>query len=203
MKLPFPIKNTLAIARYGCHVLRKQAHPGWAIGENLIQFLDDVGVTPVTCIDVGAHESEIPQWLIKRWPDIRIISFEPDPICNPLGEVHRMALDNGIRFQRFDSLKIVFNQPCVLKVDCEYDTGAAIQGFGSELNNVDVLVAEMWNNIRDERFHFNQQTVVWECALAHGLRFPRVVDVQLSPQGILHYDIAFSRSPVVTYRRTP
>jgi len=189
MKLPFAVENTLTLVRLGLFVLAKQGKPNWAIGERSIAWVRNLGLTPKTFIDIGAHESEVATWFKRAWPDIRVISFEPDSACKPIGEVHRRALNDSNA--RFDQLSLAFEQPCIVKVDAEDDTASAIIGFGDVLQQVDVLIAEMWN-FKD----CDQPTKIWQAALEGGFTKSRVVDAMLTTKGIHHYDIAFARRKV-------
>jgi hypothetical protein len=194
MKIPFPIKNTVAVARYGLHVLRKQRKPNWSLAEKSIQFAEDCGIWPQTIIDCGAHNSELGRWYQERWPAARLISFEPDLSCRPIGEVHRRRLGHA-RGIRFDELGLEFERPCLLKVDCDPDTANVLEGFGHWLFQVDLFVAEMFNN--DPRVMGinwpDQQFRIWKLAMRHGFTQVRMVDVQLMTTGINQYDIAFCR----------
>ena len=52
-----------------------------------------LGLSPArTLVDVGANASQMIRLLQIGAPAERILSFEPNPDCQPLGEVHRVAL---------------------------------------------------------------------------------------------------------------
>ena len=50
--------------------------------------------SPHTIVDVGAHDSEFARLLLLINPAARLISFEPQSECHPLGKVYRMALSD-------------------------------------------------------------------------------------------------------------
>ncbi len=49
---------------------------------------------PGTIIDVGANDSQMTRLIQILAPQSRVLSFEPNPACHPIGEVHRFALSD-------------------------------------------------------------------------------------------------------------
>lgn len=50
---------------------------------------------PGTIIDVGANRSQMTKLLLLTAPDARVISFEPNPKLEPLGEKYEIALSDS------------------------------------------------------------------------------------------------------------
>lgn len=55
----------------------------------------DTTRSPRTLIDVGANNSQFARLVKAIIPEIRVLSFEPSPVCNPIGEVYRVALSDN------------------------------------------------------------------------------------------------------------
>lgn len=175
-----------------------------------IKLIHELGITPRTLVDVGAHESEWASWLLKEWPDLKLTSIDPLPTLRTKGEVIRCALSDQKKAYAFhfewderaqvspvvrgDSLPINLTPPAILKIDCEDFTAGAMRGFGHRLALFDVVVVEMWN---DPPAYWgecpNQQAEIWRIALDAGFRLARVVDIHWKPHWIQAYDIAFYR----------
>jgi len=167
----------------------------------VIELCKELGITPKTLIDAGACESQWAHWIVKEWPDIRVVSIEPCPTSRTIGEVIKAGLSNSggvadfswegreshVNVVRFDSLPITIARPSILKIDCEEYTYRAMLGFGKRLREFDVVVVEMWNGDK------NDQASIWRAANDAGLQCARVIDVGWLPRKIALYDIAFYR----------
>jgi FkbM family methyltransferase len=49
---------------------------------------------PLTILDVGANQSQMTRLLLGISPHAKVISFEPNPTINPMGDVKRVALSD-------------------------------------------------------------------------------------------------------------
>lgn len=174
----------------------------------VVGLCDRIGFQPKHLVDCGAFDSEWAHALLRFWPGTRVTSIEPLHTKNTIGEVHKVALSDAdgageieylgkreaVQIKRFDSLGVRIDQPAILKVDCESDTAKALRGFGDQLDQFKVVVAEMWNDYRAEwgwRNDTGLQGEIWEIMLAHGFRMAQVVDVPYYTDGVYWYDIAF------------
>lgn len=161
---------------------------------------------PKTIVDVGARSSEFCGWLWKRFPEAKLISFEPDHSVTPLGEVYRLALSNvsgrcgwmdtsricpelvigegPIKVRRFDTLDIEVERPAILKVDAESSTLPALQGFGGRLREFDLVVVEVING---------QHQPIADLMREHGFCRQTITDFGHIGGRLLSYDVAFTR----------
>ena len=209
MILPYLIRQRKFVWSYD---VRSNA----AATSRLIDFWDEnFKQFPQHLVDVGAHNSEFTYWLKRRWPNMQVDSFEPQPDLSPIGNVHRMALGstNGTRWlnlhgsatyvsdsgdlpvsiARFDSLKLPLQSPALLKVDAENLTFDVLQGFGSRLDEFAMVVVEMWNVNQGKVVFCNQQSQILGLMFDRGFTDIRVIDTNYDLTTIPTYDMAFVR----------
>lgn len=190
---------------------------------NTIRLLEELNVSPKMLVDVGAHNGEWACWIQRRYPSVRILSFEPTHGLSSLGTVLHMALSdehaqgqllmNGpstvvmeqdhsgeVPIRRFDELEERIDRPAVLKVDAESHTARALAGFGKRLQEFDLVVVEMWNVRPDSGPNWknwkNQQHEIWSTMVGNGFTNHRVVDAGYTDGHVTTYDSAFWPTPV-------
>jgi FkbM family methyltransferase len=176
-----------------------------------ITILNELGIIPRTIIDVGASQNQVTSYWKKEWPYARLISFEPNPECQPSGDIIRMALSdkNGMEkficekgfsrlglegqivvpIRRFDSLKLDFEVPAIIKVDCEDGTYAVLKGMGEYLRSFSAIHVEMLNHLH---FDFvNKQSEIHALMWGHGFKHHKTVDAISWPNSIACTDVLF------------
>jgi hypothetical protein len=134
-----------------------------------IAWLQSRNIIPLTLVDAGANNS---QWMIrlsKAFPGAKVISFEPQRDCNPIGVWHKVGLGkepgyasisgNGTsaylkqsiigdtRICLLDDFKDEFIFPALLKVDCEDHTYDALLGAQTVLRMFSSVVVEIWESL--------------------------------------------------------
>lgn len=179
---------------------------------NTIGLCNSLGIVPDTLVDVGAANSQWAIWLKKSFSKMRVISFEPLMAFSPIGELHRYALGEHassgmmiydgkssrispegtepVSIMRFDQLDIDISGTCVLKVDAENYTAAALKGFGKHLSRFSLVVVEMWNDYQFPEF-INQQATIWKTMLDAGFTYSKMVDAEYAAWTFPCYDMAF------------
>ncbi len=128
----------------------------------------NIGFIPEVLFDCGANESQWAWWINKKWPQIKIESFEPQLSTNPfLGDIHRVALSdvdgegtmNGLilnetgtetkirRFDQYWDKEIPKNS--LLKIDTDAHGSRTVRGFGERIKEFRFVIIE----------------VCWDCGL--------------------------------------
>ena len=140
-----------------------------------IKWLRDNGVIPKTLVDAGANNSQWMMRLAREFQLAKIVSFEPQSACRPLGRWHRVGLsdrDEGLAVSgsgtsavlvpipvssetpihavhayRLDRYADEFKFPAVLKVDTEDHTYRTLVGAGDCLGKFACVVVEIWEGL--------------------------------------------------------
>lgn len=117
-----------------------------------IEVCEHLEFTPHTLFDVGANVSQWAYWLDKKWPRLRVESFECNPDVTPkLGRIHRATLsdmDNPLE-TRFDTYWAgrPIPQNSILKIDTDPFTPRTLRGFGELINQFRFVAIETcWDN---------------------------------------------------------
>jgi hypothetical protein len=178
-----------------------------------IRKLTSLGIYPKTLIDFGAHNSEWSIYLSRHWPSMKVVSFEPNTDCNPIGEVHREGLSNkredfkldvsmdiagfkspkgtkDIFAYRYDELNLKINYPAILKVDCENMTYEALEGCGKLLESFSAIHSEMTNDELEGQY-VNRSQDICKLLYDHGFTKMHVVDCAVWPRNISYFDALF------------
>lgn len=169
-----------------------------------IKWLTDNGITPKTLVDAGANNSQWMRRLARRWPYAKVISFEPQKDCHPIGTWHSVGLGSTPGYMavigkgtcarlvaavtgearvcevhRLEEYESECEAPVVLKVDCEDHTYDALAGAGRVLDKCACVVAEVWEGLDapcvDRNKHAEMHALMWE----HG--FNRAMTVGAMP----------------------
>ncbi len=69
--------------------------PVWMCTYPEIRALTEAYPKPGALLDVGANQSQFASLLKAIVPDMSVTSFEPSPLCNPIGHVHRVGLSDA------------------------------------------------------------------------------------------------------------
>jgi FkbM family methyltransferase len=183
----------------------------WRTANISLEIMKDFGFVPKTIIDVGADANQVTKYWIKEWPQAHLISIEPNPNCNPMGQVIRAALGNQrkvrkfitdglfsrisvegnieVPVHRFDMLPLDYEYPALLKVDCEDGTYDALQGMGKKLKSFSVVHVEMLNHCE---FDFvNRQSEIHALMWEAGFKYQKTVDAICWPRNISCTDVLF------------
>jgi len=131
---------------------------------------------PKTLIDAGANNSQWMRRLAARYPKAKVLSFEPQNNCRPIGIVRGVALSDcegtsrmhgtgtsafldcgigspgifgaaGVTVHKLDRYAGEVNRPALLKVDCEDHTFNALNGGPQVLEKCLVVVVEIWEGL--------------------------------------------------------
>lgn len=179
-----------------------------------IAELERQNITPRTIVDAGCNRSQWSRWLARRWPDARIHSIDVQYL-NPLGKFYHCALSDKageafftlagpvtyvneagqhrVRQRRLDTLPIEFDEPCVLKIDCEASTWPALLGASGILPHCSAVVVEMTNTVPDYYHQGNTQMQVVGWMADHGFTRMECVDASVWPWRTFYWDALFMR----------
>lgn len=172
-----------------------------------IAWLERHGVEPRSLVDAGANNSQWMRRLARRWPGAKVVSFEPQSRCRPMGTWHRVGLSDKdgsmvvsgsgtsarlvdlgksnvpgaekVPVHRLDRYILEFAEPAVLKVDCEDHTYEALVGAGDALARCACVVAEVWEGIGVPWPERNRHAELHHMMWRHG--FDRAMTVGAMP----------------------
>ena len=138
-----------------------------------INWLRRNGIIPRTLVDAGANNSQWTMRLAREFQLAKIVSFEPQASCRPLGRWHRVGLSDkdeelavsgsgtsavmvpvsgkatshAVHAYRLDRYANEFIWPAVLKVDTEDHTYRTLVGAGDCLGKFACVVVEIWEGL--------------------------------------------------------
>jgi FkbM family methyltransferase len=141
----------------------------------VIRWLKRNKINPRTLVDAGANNSQWMLYLADEWPMAKVISFEPQARCKPIGTWHKCGLsdksgaasikiekhrndltaniemdeEGSVPVFRLDQFAPDFEGPALLKVDCEDYTLKALLGAGDSLSRFACVVVEVMEDIFD------------------------------------------------------
>ena len=174
---------------------------------NTIRLIEQQGWAPDQMVDAGAHNSDWAYWLLKRWPQIDVTSFEPNRNCNPVGKVYRVGLSDEcctgtlvghgmaaevlrgpgpVNVVRLDTV-IKVGGKAILKIDTQASTLRTLRGCGDLLPRFRVVHVEMW----DEGAPEYMLHAIHDLLTTSGFNRFTVVDAAFQCGRCNHYDAAY------------
>ena len=101
--------------------------------QNVIALCDMIGFMPEVLYDVGANESQWARHIVRRWPKVRVVSFEPNESCRPFGKTKRDMAKGHFLYP-----VALSSRPGAGRMDCQ---GASV---GGEVRRVEMGPVPIW-----------------------------------------------------------
>jgi FkbM family methyltransferase len=175
-----------------------------------IKWLGDNNIDIKCLVDAGANNSQWMYRLANHFPNAKVLSFEPQSQCRPLGKHFVCALSDAegncniegtgtsavvsgsksgnVRQARLDEFENEIIWPAFLKVDCEDHTYKTLIGAGRLLPRFSAVVVEIWEYLGLGRnYHAEIHSFMWSKG------FNRAMTVGTMPfrNHVSHTDVLF------------